>query len=163
VPTKQVAAAEPKPTSVKPPEVKPAEPTPPEAKPAEPRPEPKPVPAGASGNAAAEAAKAVESWAAAWSKKDVKAYLAHYAKDFKAPGGQSRAQWERDRAARIDKPGAIDVSVGDLRVTPEGADKATARFRQHYRSATLKTSSNKALALVRQDGRWLIEQERIGK
>ncbi len=153
MPAKQVAAIEPKPAAVKPPE----------ARPAEPAPEPKPASAGLSGGAAAEAASAIEAWAAAWSRKDVKAYLAHYAKDFRTPGGESRAKWESDRTQRIEKPGAIDVSVDDVRITPEGADRATARFRQHYRSATLKTSSNKALALVRQDGRWLIQQERIGK
>jgi murein L,D-transpeptidase YafK len=114
-------------------------------------------------NTVADVTKAVQSWAAAWSKKDVKAYLGYYAKDFKTPAGESRAKWETDRAQRIDKPGAILVTVDDVRVTPEGADHATARFRQGYRSATLKTSSSKALLLVRQDGRWLIQQERIGK
>jgi hypothetical protein len=49
-----------------------------------------------------------------------------------------------------------------MQVEAEGANKATARFRQLYRSAKLKTSSRKALVLVRQDGKWLIQQERIG-
>jgi murein L,D-transpeptidase YafK len=132
------------------------------AKPAEPKPEARPSPV-ASGNTSADVTRAVQSWAAAWSKKDVKAYLGHYAKDFKTPAGESRAKWETDRTQRIDKPGAIAVSVDDVRVAAEGADRATARFRQHYRSATLKTASNKALLLVRQDGRWLILQERVGK
>jgi tetratricopeptide (TPR) repeat protein len=163
-------AAEPKPVAVRPPEAKPAaEPAPAEAKPAavkpaEAKPETRPAPNGATGgDAAADVTRAIQSWAAAWSKKDIKGYLGHYAKDFSTPGGESRAKWETDRAQRIDKPGAIAVSVDNVRVTPEGADKATARFRQHYRSATLKTSSNKALLMVRQDGRWLIQQERIGK
>jgi hypothetical protein len=41
-------------------------------------------------------------------------------------------------------------------------DTATARFRQHYKSATLKTSSNKILQLGKRDGKWLILQERVG-
>jgi hypothetical protein len=49
-----------------------------------------------------------------------------------------------------------------MKVTMEGADKATAHFRQHYKSASLKTTTSKALALVHQDGKWLIQQERIG-
>jgi tetratricopeptide (TPR) repeat protein len=162
-----VVVADAKPAPVKPPEAKPAEPEPVAAKPVETKPaEPKPaavltpVPAG---NTVSDVTKAVQSWAAAWSKKDVKAYLGHYARDFKTPAGESRAKWEADRTQRIDKPGAISVSVDDVRVTPEGADRATARFRQHYRSANLKTASSKALVLVRQDGRWLIAQERIGK
>jgi tetratricopeptide (TPR) repeat protein len=165
---KPVPVQETKPIAVKPAEpvaaeTKPVEAKPADAKPAEPKPELKPVPQPVSGNLTADVTKAVQSWAAAWSKKDVKAYLGHYAKDFIPPGGDSRSAWEAERTQRIEKPGAIAVSVDDLRVTPEGADKATVRFRQHYRSATLKTSSNKALALVRQDGRWLIKQERIGK
>jgi len=169
VQARPAAAPEPKPVAVRPPETKPAEPVPAEAKPAivkpaEAKPETRPAPNGAAGgDAVADVTKAVQSWAAAWSKKDIKGYLGHYAKDFKTPSGESRAKWEDDRAQRIDKPGAIAVSVDNMRVTPEGADKATARFRQHYRSATLKTSSNKALVMVRQDGRWLIQQERIGK
>ena len=111
---------------------------------------------------AADVTKSVEAWATAWSKKDVKGYLSHYAADFKTPSGESRAKWEADRAQRIDKPGVISVSVEGMQVEAEGANKATARFRQLYRSAKLKTSSRKALVLVRQDGKWLIQQERIG-
>jgi tetratricopeptide (TPR) repeat protein len=150
-----------KPVEAKAVETKVAEPRP-EAKP-EPKPEPKSVPVVvAPTNVVGDVTKAVESWAAAWSKKDVKAYLGHYSKDFTPPGG-SRAKWEAERTQRIDKPGNIAVSVDSISVTPEGAERATARFRQNYRSATLKTSSNKALVLVRQDGRWLIQQERVGK
>ena len=41
-------------------------------------------------------------------------------------------------------------------------DTATAKFRQHYKSASLKTGSGKTVVLVRHDGRWLIQQEKIG-
>ncbi len=170
-----VARAEPKvvdtrPEPVKPVESKPTEPAKPvEAKPAEaklePKPEPRVVPAPATkapGDATADITHTVEGWARAWSKKDVKAYLAYYARDFKTPDGAARAKWEAERTQRINKPGAIVVGVEGLRVTPEGGDKASAHFRQSYKSATLKTSSAKTLALVRQDGKWLIQQERIG-
>jgi tetratricopeptide (TPR) repeat protein len=160
-----VAAADPKPAppkvEVKPVEVKPAEVKPADVKPVETKPAPPPV--AAKPATAAPDASVVEHWAAAWSRKDVGAYLAHYARDFQTPGGVSRANWEAERRQRIGKPGEIAVSVEDVRVTPEGADKATARFRQNYRSANLKTTSSKALQLVRQDGKWLIQQERVGK
>lgn len=146
-------AVETKPIEVKPVEVKPVE-----VKPAEPA-----SPRTASGNPTAEVSKAVHSWAAAWSAKDVKTYLAHYAKDFKTPNGESRAKWESERAQRIGKPGPISVGVDDLSVTPQGADTATVRFRQSYRSASLKTSSAKTLIMVVQNGKWLIQQERVGK
>ncbi|MDP2793916.1 MAG: tetratricopeptide repeat protein [Sulfurisoma sp.] len=169
---KPVAAPEPKPAIVAPVAVAPA-PTSPattapakpvvEAKPAaEPKPPVETRPAAPSGDANAEIAKVVGAWAADWSKKDVKNYLAHYAKDFKTPGGESRSIWESERQKRIAKPGAIQVGFDNLRVSLDGADRATAKFRQHYKSASLKTSSNKVLELVRRDGKWLIQQEKIG-
>ncbi len=121
----------------------------------------KPVPASPAADANGEITRAVELWAAAWSRKDVKAYLAAYARDFKTPAGESRSQWDAERQKRINKPGAIQVSIENLRITADG-DTATAKFRQHYKSATLKTSSNKVLQLGKRDGKWLILQERVG-
>ena len=171
-----VAAAETRPVETKPAETKPveapkpveakvAEVKPPEARPVETKPappaKPEEPPKAAAGEGVAEVTKALDAWFAAWSRKDVKAYLAHYAKDFQTPGGEARAAWESERAKRINKPGAIQVGHEKLSVTIEG-DKATARFRQHYKSAALKTGSNKVVVLVRRDGRWLIQQEKIG-
>lgn len=129
------------------------------AKPAEPA--NKPVTAKPAADVNTEIARAIDLWAAAWSRKDVKTYLAAYARDFKTPAGESRAAWEAERQKRINKPGAIQVSVENLRVTIDG-DAATAKFRQHYKSATLKTSSNKVLQLGKRDGKWQILQERVG-
>ncbi|WP_018228621.1 nuclear transport factor 2 family protein [Methyloversatilis universalis] len=110
----------------------------------------------------AELSRAVEDWAAAWSRKDVKGYLGHYAADFKVPDGKSRSAWESDRRVRIEKPGTIEVKVENVKVRPAGADRADVSFRQHYRSVGLKTSATKTLTLVKRDGRWLIQQERVG-
>ncbi len=155
----EIAAAEPaaKPAETKPVDTKPAA-TPPAA-PAKPA-APAAAPAAASSDAA-DATKAIDSWLAAWAKKDVKGYLAHYAKDFQTPGGEPRSAWESERSRRINKPGAIQVSYDKLRVSVEG-NTATAKFRQYYKSGALKTASNKVLVLVHRDGRWLIQQERIG-
>jgi ketosteroid isomerase-like protein len=107
-------------------------------------------------------ARAIELWAAAWSRKDVKAYLGAYARDFKTPGGESRAAWDAERQKRISKAGRNPGQrTRTLRVSVDG-DTATARFRQHYKSATLKTSSNKVLQLGKRDGKWQILQERVG-
>ena len=120
------------------------------------------TPAARPASAQTEVAKTVEAWAAAWSRKDVRAYLAHYARDFKTPGGQSRPAWETERRQRIDKPGGIQVTVDDLHVSFDGDQRATVRFRQNYRSVGLKSSIGKTLDMVRRDGRWLIQQERVG-
>ncbi len=128
------------------------------AKPAE---APKPGPAKASGDANSDITRAIDLWAAAWSRKDVKAYLAIYARDFKTPAGESRSSWDAERQKRINKPGAIQVSYENLRISVDG-DTATVKFRQHYKSATLKTSSNKVLIMGKRDGKWQILQERVG-
>jgi tetratricopeptide (TPR) repeat protein len=156
-PAEPVKAAEaPKPAAAAPAATPPAPATTPAPAAAPSKPGPTPAV-----DATAEVTRTIDSWAAAWSRKDVKAYLAAYARDFKTPAGESRAQWDAEREKRINKPGAIQVSVESLRVTVDG-DTATAKFRQHYKSATLKTSSNKILQLGKRDGKWLILQERVG-
>lgn len=122
---------------------------------------PKPAPDQSSGDGKAEIAAAIDLWAAAWSRKDMKAYLASYASDFKTPGGESRSAWSAGRKKRIDKPGSINVSYENLRITLKD-DTATASFRQHYKSANFKTSGNKVLQMGKRDGKWLIVQERVG-
>lgn len=154
-PTNTVAVAEVKPVAVKPVEAKPTAVKPVEVKPTPVKPT-EPV-------ASDDVANAVQSWAAAWSKKDVKAYLGHYATDFKTPAGISRAKWERERTQRVGKPGSISVVIDNLVVTADGADKATARFYQDYRSAGYKSTNSKTLVMVRQGGKWLIQQELVGK
>jgi tetratricopeptide (TPR) repeat protein len=111
----------------------------------------------------AEVMKAVNDWANAWSNKDASAYLAHYAKDFKTPGGEPRAQWEKTRRERIAAPKSIAVKVDSPKVTLRGGQEATVSFRQTYRSDKLNTTSRKTLEMTRADGRWLIREEKSGK
>ena len=136
------------------------EPVRPEPAPVEkPKPAPeKPVPAAA--DASAEILKAVNGWAEAWSKKDTDGYLAYYAKDFKTPGGEARAAWEKTRRTRITAPKSIAVSVAEAKVTMSGADGAMVVFRQNYRSDLLKSNSRKTLVMVRTDGRCQIVEEK---
>ena len=127
---------------------------------------PAPVPvetsAGSTGLPIADITRTVEDWAAAWARKDVAAYLAHYAKDFDVPGRRSRKAWEAERQARIDKPGMIEVRVENIQVAPDGSGQVKAAFRQHYKAVGLKSATTKTLVLVSRDGRWLIQRERVG-
>jgi len=116
--------------------------------------------ATASANPSGDVLKAVNVWAQAWSKKDVDAYLAAYAKDFQTPGGEPRADWENSRRARIEAPKSIAVRVEQAKVTMAGSDQASVTFRQSYRSDKLKSSSRKTLLMTRVDGRWLIREEK---
>jgi Flp pilus assembly protein TadD/ketosteroid isomerase-like protein len=112
----------------------------------------------------ADVVETVNAWAKAWSAKDVDGYLAFYAKDFKTPGGEARADWEKARRVRISAPKSIAVSVDAAKVSG-GADGQTASvtFRQGYRSDVIKsTNTTKTLVLAKVDGRWLIQQERVG-
>jgi len=108
-----------------------------------------------------DVSKALQGWASAWSRKDVKSYLSYYAGDFQTPNGMARKAWEAERTQRIDKPGKLQISVDDIKVTLAG-DKATVKFRQHYVSATLKSSTNKTVVFVKTGEKWLIQQERVG-
>src|SRR5436305_4311043 len=63
------------------------------------------------GDANADVLKAVNDWAQAWSKQDVDAYLGSYAKDFKTPAGEARADWEKARRSRISGAKSIQVAV----------------------------------------------------
>lgn len=154
-----VAAPAPAPVASAPVAAAPAIAAPAPAPPAIPvaKPTPKPMPAVGEN----DPAHALNAWVSAWSKKDVKSYLAAYAPNFQTPNGQARNAWERERESRINKPGKLEVSIDNVAVAMNGSDQANVTFRQHYRSATLKTATNKTVILARHNGRWLIQQERV--
>jgi ketosteroid isomerase-like protein len=100
----------------------------------------------------------VEDWARAWSNKNVAAYLAFYAQDFKTPNGESRAEWAKGRELRIKKPVPIRVQVLKPKITIEG-DHATISFRQDYRAGDVSKRTGKVLQLRQSADKWLIEKE----
>ena len=106
--------------------------------------------------------KTVQAWASAWSKQDVDGYLAFYASDFKPPKGEPRAQWEQSRKERIAAPKRIQVTIEAPKITMKSDDNAVVSFRQKYRSDNLQSSNSKTLVLVRAEGKWKIQQERVG-
>lgn len=114
-------------------------------------------------DATADVMQTVNSWAQAWAKQDVDAYLGHYAKDFKTPGGEARDAWEKTRRERISGAKSIEVGIDSPKVTMRSPDQASVSFRQTYRSDKLKSQNHKTLELVKADGRWLIREEKAGK
>ena len=126
-----------------------AKPTPPEAKEIKPE---------ASQEQAVLAA--VKEWAQAWSKRDMDAYYAAYARDFDGGKG-SRKAWEQERRDRIIGKRHISVDLSDIKVSLNG-NKATVRFHQDYKADTLSVSSGKRLDLVRQGNNWVIVKESTG-
>ncbi len=109
-----------------------------------------------------EVLAALNGWAQAWSTKNADAYVSYYAKDFKTPGGESWADWEQARRTRIAAPKSISVAIGSPKVTMNGPNQAKVTFRQSYRSDVLKSTSTKTVVMVKNDGRWQIQQERSG-
>lgn len=105
-----------------------------------------------------EAVKLIQSWAKAWSSKDVDGYLAHYAPDF-TPSSMSRQDWAAQRRERILAPKEISVTAQDIQVTASTSKRATVKFRQTYESDRLKSSSSKTMELGLIDGKWLILRE----
>lgn len=128
---------------------------------------PAPAAAGfAAGNASApgsssEVEAAVQTWAAAWSSKDLAAYLGAYGKDFNPPGKLSRKAWEDERRARIVGKNRISVKVSEIAVSVNGS-KASAKFKQAYSADALNVSSRKTLDLVKAGDRWVIVRESTG-
>lgn len=100
----------------------------------------------------------IEQWRAAWSGKNVEAYLALYAPDFK-PAGLTRARWEGQRKERLTKPVFIFVNLLEPQITMSGDKTATAVFTQTYESDTLKETGRKTLVFGNVNGMWLIRDE----
>lgn len=108
----------------------------------------------------AEVLDTVIGWAEAWSRQDADAYLAYYAKDFKTPGGEPRAEWERVRRSLVRAPSSIAVGIESPRVTMAGARRASISFVQTYRSDKLSSTIRKTLLMTLADGRWQISEEK---
>ncbi|NMG64286.1 tetratricopeptide repeat protein [Azoarcus indigens] len=155
-PPKTPTVETPRPAAPQPSQPAPERPAPP--KPAEP-----PATPAANPTKQQEAAvlKAAEAWAKAWSTQDVKGYLSHYDRDFQVPNNRPRQEWEREREQRIARPGAISVEIENARISLNG-DRATLRFRQHYRSSGFNGSTNKTLEFVRRGEQWRILRESVG-
>jgi len=104
----------------------------------------------------------VLAWASAWSEQKVESYLAFYAQDFQTPKGEGRSEWETARRERITGAKKIAVGVESPKVVLKDANNAVVSFKQTYSSDTFKVNSRKTLVMVRNEGRWVIQQERTG-
>ncbi len=118
-----------------------------------------PVPVAAAPAGGGEVENAVRSWAAAWSAKDYTAYTGFYAPGFTPDGGLSRDDWNTLRRQRISQRDNISVTLEQIVVKMDGADRARAEFTQNYHSSVFSDRVFKVLEMVRMNGRWLIVRE----
>ncbi|MCB1887929.1 MAG: TolC family outer membrane protein [Rhodocyclaceae bacterium] len=100
-----------------------------------------------------------QAWAAAWSARDVPAYLAFYGTGFAPEGGLSRAAWEANRRRLVGKPSPIRVEIENLQVARLGAEHAVTTFRQRYASGDYRDVVEKRLEWAREAGTWRIVGE----
>jgi len=105
--------------------------------------------------------ESVQSWAEAWSNKDLKGYFSSYAKDFEPQGGTKRSTWEEERQTRIMGKSKISVRLEALKISFNGS-KAIVKFRQDYKADGLTVSSRKTLELIKHGERWQIIRETVG-
>ena len=129
-----------------------------------PEPEPateKPAPAPAQVSAGPELRAAAESWAKAWSDRDVEAYLAAYGAEFAPADGTSRAQWEQTRRARLQQSSFIRVGLANMKVVEHGPEHAQISFDQHYQSDAFSDDVRKILIMRKVDADWKIVEESV--
>jgi len=100
----------------------------------------------------------LQAWAAAWSARDSKRYLAAYAGSFK-PAGLSRAAWQKQREVRIAKTHTIAVMLSEVAIKVQDDTHVVATFMQDYRSDAYHDSTRKILELEKIADAWLIVSE----
>ncbi|MGC1174449.1 MAG: TolC family outer membrane protein [Polaromonas sp.] len=103
--------------------------------------------------------RALEGWRAAWSRRDVDAYLGFYAPGFVPSTDGDRNAWKEKRKAVLGRAVDIAVEVADVSVAMPDATHATTTFKQTYRSASYRDVVTKTLQWVRVGDRWLILRE----
>jgi adhesin transport system outer membrane protein len=106
-----------------------------------------------------EVRQALQSWRAAWARRDVDAYLQFYAPTFVPPAGGDRESWRERRKTALSRASDITVEIADLTVTLDDATHATMVFRQTYRSANYRDIVTKTLQWTKLGDRWLIVRE----
>ena len=105
--------------------------------------------------------KAVQSWATAWSHKNMPLYFKSYDSTFSPPGGVNRKAWEQDRSDRILGKNTISLNISNLKIQVDG-EKAIATFVQRYKADKLDVSARKTLRLIKRGDEWRITQENVG-
>jgi len=107
--------------------------------------------------------KTLHDWVDVWSSQDVEKYLAFYSADFKTPNGENRNDWENSSRVRISMPKYIEIHIENEKVTFPDENHAAVTFHQSYRSDYINSSFDKFMLLVKQNGKWLIQEERAAK
>jgi ketosteroid isomerase-like protein len=102
----------------------------------------------------------IDDWAAAWSNKNVIAYLAHYSADFAVPSRQSRTGWEALRRSRLVEPQSIEISIIYDNFRLKQPNVVEVKLDQKYRSNLYKDSTRKQFVVRKEGTTWRILSEK---
>lgn len=100
----------------------------------------------------------LDGWKQAWESKDIEAYIALYADDFKS-GGMDRDAWKKDKEAKFAKLDVVAVVLSDVGISALSADRFEAVFRQGYTGDSYSDIGTKTLRLQLKDGNLKIVSE----
>ena len=103
----------------------------------------------------------INQWVNSWSSKDIEAYIASYASEFKPSRGLSRNAWEKGRRKRLANPAFIKITLANVVVDLRGEDLAKITFRQKYQSDTYSDEVDKEITVKMINDKWLITRERV--
>ncbi|MFM2276420.1 MAG: hypothetical protein RL211_2292 [Pseudomonadota bacterium] len=126
------------------------------------RPAPEPV-TPVAGDICQKLIPAVETWAAAWNRKDTSAYLGAYSSTFVPAKGLTYAAWEELRKKRVTKQGEVKAVLKNIRPLRCEANIADVAFTQEYGSSDYTDVVEKILTLEHVKGVWRITRELVTK
>jgi len=104
-------------------------------------------------------ALSMKAWVAAWTSRNVQAYLDAYAPDFVPADGSGIKAWSDKRKDILASAKDISIDIADIKIVMQGAQRATTEFKQTYRSAAYRDVVLKKLEWKRVGDRWLIVNE----
>lgn len=102
---------------------------------------------------------AMKNWIAAWSNRDVQAYLDMYVPSFRPASGINHDQWVAQRKSVLGRARQVSLEITDLQIAMKDAKRAVATFEQRYQSTSYQDVVRKTLEWKEVGGRWLISQE----
>lgn len=121
-------------------------------------PKPAPVPVN---DYALQVKSAVIAWAESWQAQDINGYIGSYTPEFKQINNLSHETWQKVRKFYVERPARIDLNLSNIYVKMLNSKRASARFLQKYRSNIYQDTVLKELTLVKINGVWLIDAEKV--
>ncbi len=101
----------------------------------------------------------LNGWAAAWSAKDVPAYLNFYTDNYRPDRTLSHKRWKQQRQQRLTKPRSIKVGVSGISIKISSEKLAQVSFTQAYKADSYRDKVIKTLTFALQQGQWKIVDE----